>query len=85
MQRMIISLPDPLKRFVDAQVVEGHYTSVSEYVQELIRADARRKNEDRLETLLLEGIDSEETELAQNDWNAIRKEARSHVTAKTDS
>ena len=39
MQSMNISLPDPLKQFVDGQVSQGRYSSASEYVRELIRAD----------------------------------------------
>ena len=42
-QSMNISLPDPLKQFVDGQIAEGRYSSVSEYVRELIRADEQRK------------------------------------------
>lgn len=82
MQSMNISLPDPLKKFVDGQVAEGRYSSVSEYMRELIRADERRKAEDRLDTLLLEGLNSEETELTPEDWKAIRKEALSKVNAR---
>ena len=41
MQSMNISLPDPLKKFVDGQIAQGRYSSVSEYVRELIRADVR--------------------------------------------
>ena len=39
MQTMNISLPDQLKEFVDDQVGSGRYSSVSEYVRELIRDD----------------------------------------------
>src|SRR4051812_25067258 len=39
MQSMNISLPDPLKEFVDGQIAQGRYSSASEYVRELIRAD----------------------------------------------
>ena len=39
MQTMNISLPDPLKDFVDHQIAEGRYSSVSEYIRELIRDD----------------------------------------------
>jgi antitoxin ParD1/3/4 len=41
MQTMNISLPDPLKDFVDHQIAEGRYGSVCEYIRELIRDDAR--------------------------------------------
>ena len=43
MQSMNISLPDPLKQFVDGQIAQGRYSSASEYVRELIRADEKRK------------------------------------------
>ena len=39
-------------------VTEGGYSSVSEYMRELIRADQKRKVEERIDTLLLEGLDS---------------------------
>jgi len=44
--------------FVDEQVRLGRYSSVSDYVCELIRDDARRKVGERLEALLLEGLHS---------------------------
>jgi antitoxin ParD1/3/4 len=75
MQTMNISLPDPLKEFVDHQIAEGRYGSVSEYIRDLIRNDERRKAEERLESLLLEGLESEETELTKRDFDDIRKEA----------
>ena len=42
MQSMNISLPDLLKQFVDDQISTGRFSSVSEYVRELIRADEKR-------------------------------------------
>jgi len=82
MQSMNISLPDPLKSFVDRQVETGRYSSVSEYVRELIRADERRKAEEALEAKLLEGLRSAEREFSPEDWKAIRKEALSRVEAR---
>ena len=75
MQTMNISLPDPLKEFVDDQIAQGRYSSVSEYIRELIRDDEKRKAQERLEALLLEGLESEETELTREDLDDIRKEA----------
>jgi len=82
MQTMNISLPDPLKDFVDAQINTGRYSSVSEYVRDLIRADEKRKAEDRLEAMLLEGLASPETELTHRDFEDIRKEALSRLKAR---
>lgn len=76
MQTMNISLPDQLKDFVDTQVGSGRYSSVSEYVRELIRDDEKRKAQDRIEALLLEGLQSgEATEMTPQDWTDIRTAA----------
>ncbi len=82
MQSMNISLPEPLKQFVDGQISTGRYSSVSEYVRELIRADERRKAEEQLEAKLLEGLSGAESELTSADWTAIRKEALAKVEAR---
>lgn len=85
MQSMNISLPDPLKQFVDGQIAQGRYSSVSEYVRELIRADERRKAEEQLETKLLEGLNGAESELTADDLSAIRKEALVKIKARKRS
>lgn len=40
---MNVSLPEPLKRFVDEQVRDCGYASSSEYVGELIRREQQRQ------------------------------------------
>lgn len=82
MQSMNISLPDPLKQFVDSQISTGRYSSASEYVRELIRNDEKRKAEEDLEAKLLEGLSGAETALTAADWSAIRKEALAKVEAR---
>jgi antitoxin ParD1/3/4 len=82
MQSMNISLPEPLKEFVDGQISTGRYSSASEYVRELIRADEKRKAQEQLEAKLLEGLNSAESELTSADWIAIRKEALAKVEAR---
>ncbi len=82
MQSMNISLPDPLKQFVDGQIAQGRYSSVSEYVRELIRADEKRKAEEHLEARLIEGLNSPESELTPADWRAIRTEALAKLEAR---
>ena len=82
MQSMNISLPDPLKAFVDGQIAQGRYSSVSEYMRELIRADEKRKAEEQLEAKLLEGLSGAESELTAADWSAIRREALAKVEVR---
>lgn len=82
MESMNISLPEPLKAFVDSQISTGRYSSASEYVRELIRTDEKRKAEDQLEALLLAGLKGEETLMSRADWQQIRQEATAQVHAK---
>lgn len=82
MQSMNISLPDPLKQFVDSQISTGRYSSASEYIRELIRNDEKRKAEEDLEAKLLEGLSGAETALTAADWSALRKEALAKVEAR---
>ena len=75
MNSMNILLPGPLKSWIDEQVAEGRYSNASEYVRELVRADEKAKARERLETLLLEGLASEESDWVPGDIEAIRSAA----------
>jgi antitoxin ParD1/3/4 len=68
METMNIALPDSMKHFVQERVVEGGYSSVSEYVRELIRTDQKRKVEERIDALLLEGLGSGEPVRVTNEY-----------------
>jgi antitoxin ParD1/3/4 len=58
MQTMNISLPDPMKEYVEERVSAGAYSSASEYVRELVRADQKRHAKEQLEQILLKAINS---------------------------
>ena len=77
MNTMNISLPKNLKEYIEERVKTGGYGNISEYVRELIRQDQKRRVDDRLEALLLEGlrsgyaaIDSNVFEPFRQSWNA---------------
>ena len=83
MPTMNISLPEPLKEFVEEQVSSGRYGSVSEYVRELVREDEKRRARERLESLLLEGLESgAPVEMTYQDWEDIRREALARVKTR---
>lgn len=82
---MNISLPDPLKQFVDGQIAEGRYSSVSEYIRELIREDEKRKAQQLLEALLLEGLEGGESEFTKKDFEDIRKQAMARLKRRKKS
>lgn len=58
MATMNISLTDPLKQFVDEEVIQGGYSSTSDYVRDLIRQRQRQKAEELLRRLIAEGLAS---------------------------
>lgn len=82
MQNINISLPDPLKQFVDGQVLSGLYSDPSEYFCELIIADEKTKAEKWLEGHLLDGINSPESEVTQATWDEIRESALTTLSAR---
>jgi antitoxin ParD1/3/4 len=55
---MNISLTDDLKTFVDNRIKARGYSSVSEYVRDLVRRDEERASEERFNRLIEEGMDS---------------------------
>ncbi|TDD67611.1 type II toxin-antitoxin system ParD family antitoxin [Jiangella aurantiaca] len=61
MSTMNISLPEPLKAFVEQQVAERGYGTSSEYVRELIRRDQDRQH---LRALIVEGAESAPADVA---------------------
>lgn len=44
MATMTISLPDPMKDWIEAQIKQGEYASTSDYVRDLIRRDRERRS-----------------------------------------
>jgi len=77
MSTMNISLPEPLKSFVDEQVASRGYGTSSEYVRELIRKDQDRQ---RLRALLLAGVSSLEREPADGAYfEALRGRVRRSI------
>jgi antitoxin ParD1/3/4 len=75
MPSLNISLPAPLREWIEDQVKGGRYGNASEYLRELIRRDQERKAHERLEKLLLEGVKSGTAEpLTKEDWSELRTE-----------
>lgn len=71
----------PAQRIRRSSDRRGRYSSATEYIRELIRDDEKRKAE-RLEALLLEWLESEESELTGPDFDDMRKRWRSSNAAK---
>lgn len=83
MQTMNISLPDPMKQYVEEQVAAGAYSSASEYIRELVRADQKRQAKEHLEQVLLDSINSGDAiEATPEMFEEIRLRIRSRAAQR---
>ncbi|MDO9103662.1 MAG: hypothetical protein Q7U57_01740 [Methylovulum sp.] len=65
-----ISLPETLKQYVKERVDEEHFSNPSDYIRVLIREDQKRRDEKKLEQMLLEGLTSGQGIISGTpDWN----------------
>ncbi|MBI2432880.1 MAG: type II toxin-antitoxin system ParD family antitoxin [Candidatus Hydrogenedentes bacterium] len=76
MATITISLPESLRVFIEEQVGREGFGTVSEYLRALVREEQKRKAQARLEALLLEGLQSNASEMTPEDWSEIRAEVR---------
>jgi antitoxin ParD1/3/4 len=85
---MNVSLPEPLKRYVDGKVSSGIYGSASEFVREAIR-EKRQRDQEREEAKsllagkLLEGLDSGKPIPFTNSYFKSKKRALAQRTGKS--
>lgn len=80
-----ISLPEPMRAFVEEKIHNGGYGTISEYVRELIRADQRRDQMafDRLVREAFESGDAEE--LTTADIDEARAVVKKRIAARKKS
>lgn len=70
-----------MRTYIEEKVTTGGYSSVSKYFRELVRQDQKRQVAERLETMLLEGLNSgNATEMTPDDWEDIRQAVRERIT-----
>ena len=74
MATMNVSLPDPLKDWVETQVKTGRYANASDYVRDLIRRDQEAK--DSLVDALEAGAASGHSRtIGRSIWRAAKQKA----------
>lgn len=83
MATMTVSLPDPMKEWIEAQIEHGEYASASDYVRDLVRRDrARREREFTLEELQQHITRSLESGIGTRSIDEIFEEAERIVAAR---
>jgi len=82
MTSMNVSLPEELKEYAEAQTKQG-YSTPSEYVRELIREDKKRKAREKLDALLLEGLNSgNPIPVDAKFWTDLKQEALAKLKSR---
>ena len=84
MTKLDISLPDDVKALADQQIADGRYSSLSDYVADLIRRDQLQMEEDaRTESHLLARLRSGPSqEMTDADFDRIRDRLEDHITQR---
>ena len=83
---MNISLPDPMKTWVETQTKDGRYSNVSDYMRDLIRRDQARQGAlAEIQALIDEGMASGPSQPFDAKAFIARKEAETRdKTAETN-
>jgi len=68
MTTLNISLPESLQEFIEQQVTKGGYSNTDEYIYHLIVQEQKRAEQQKLENMLIEGLDSGEPIQMTDDW-----------------
>jgi antitoxin ParD1/3/4 len=77
MATMNISIPDPMKDWVQSQVETGTYANSSDYVRDLIRQDQEKRNKIQvLQAAITAGLQSGESDKS---FDAIIQVARNSL------
>ncbi len=74
MSSLNISLPQALKQFIERRVAAGGYSTPSEYVRDLLREDLKRQADERIVSLVQEGLNSPPILVDANYWKNTRRE-----------
>ena len=80
---MTISLPDDMKAFIEQRIEGGRYSSVSEFIFQLVREDQKRAEQENLERMQTEEVESGQP-IRANDkyWDDVRKRVQARVAAR---
>ena len=83
MATMNISLPDPMKEWVENQTSTGRFSNTSDVVRDLVRREQERQAAiAELQALIKEGDDSGLTDATLED---IRAEVKQELTQSSDA
>jgi antitoxin ParD1/3/4 len=63
-----------MRAFIEQKVAQGSYSTASEYIRQLVREDQQRAAKERLELLLMEGLESGPmVEMTADHWDELKR------------
>ena len=77
MATMTVSLPDPMKDWIEAQIKLGDYASSSDYVRDLVRRD--REHKDKITALRQLIDDAEASGISPRTLDEVFADARARA------
>src|SRR5258706_339410 len=76
-----LPLSDSLSAFVDEQASSQGYASAAEYVAALLQAEQKKKAREKLDELLLVGLNNGPAKpMTDADWTALRQRVKARLT-----
>jgi len=86
MQTMSVDIPDSLNEYVQRQVAERGYGSISDYLCHLVQVDQLQKEKQAIEAEVLRGLECTERITMNDDmWNDMYQEVQDRLAAKSKS
>lgn len=70
---VILDIPEELQKYIETQIQAGTYANAGEYFLNLAQQDRQRKQaQEKLESLLQEGLDSDSELVTPTYWQNLR-------------
>ena len=73
MLHVTLQLTENQEAMLTERIAAGEFASLEDYVTALVDAETKAKAQERLEMLLLEGLEGEATEMSDDDWAELRR------------
>ncbi len=68
MTQFNISLPPSVEEYLHQKVTQGSYKNLEDYIYHLILEDQKRNSQEKIETMLIAGLDSGAPLSITEDW-----------------
>jgi len=80
---LLVTLPEPIRHWVESQARAGGYSTVSDYVRHLLETEQRRLINSEIDAQLHAGLDSgPATPMTPADWTRLRQEGRKRLASR---